>query len=59
MSTLWLQEQELREIIEFRKVHGLKNFGDLMTKNVPRDVMAKHIEGLNCEWRDGRAQAAA
>ena len=53
VSTLWLQEQQLRQVIEFRKIHGLKNAADLVTKHVPRDVMVEHVEALGLEWRTG------
>ena len=59
VGTLWLQEKQLKQVMEFKKVHGLANAGDLMTKNVSRDVMQKHIEAINCEWRAGRATIAA
>ena len=59
VSTLWLQEKQLQQLMEVRKVHGLANAGDLMTKNVPFEVIKKHLAAINCEWRDGRAQVAA
>lgn len=59
VSTLWLQEQQLRQVIEFRKIHGLKNAADLLTNHVPRDVMVKHVEALGLEWRTGRSKVAA
>ena len=39
VSMLWLQEQQLRQVMEFRKVHGLKNAGDLMTNHLPIDAI--------------------
>ena len=59
VSTLWLQEKQLKQLMEVRKVHGLANAGELMTKNVPYEVIKKHLAAINCEWRDGRAQIAA
>ena len=59
VATLWLQEKQLRQVMEFRKVHGLSNAGDLMTKHVPHEVISKHLGALNCDWRQGRAQSAA
>ena len=32
VGTLWLQEQQLRRVVDLRKVEGLKNPGDLCTK---------------------------
>ena len=40
-------------------MNGLANAGDLMTKNVPFEVIKKHLAAINCEWRDGRAQVSA
>lgn len=43
VSTLWLQEKQLKQLMEVRKVHGLANAGGLMTKNVPFEVIKKHL----------------
>ena len=59
VSTLWLQEQQLRQTIEFRKMHDLKNAADLLTNNVPKEVMVKHVDALGLEWRTGRSTIAA
>ena len=32
VGTLWLQEQQLRRVLELHKVEGLRNPGDLLTK---------------------------
>ena len=59
VGTLWLQEKQLKQIMEFKKIHGLSNAGDMMTKNIPRGTMEKHVAAINCEWRSGRASIAA
>ena len=59
VATLWLHEKQLKEIMEFKKVHGHANAGDMMIKNIPKEVMVRHIEAMNCEWRLGRANVAA
>ena len=59
VGTLWLQEKQLKQIMEFKKIHGLSNAGDMMTKNVPRQTMEKHVAAISCEWRSGRASIAA
>ena len=59
VSSLWLQEKQLKQLMEVRKVNGLANAGDLMTKNVPYEVIKKYLASISCEWRDGRAQIAA
>lgn len=58
-STLLLQEKQLKQLMEVRKVNGLANAGDLMTKGEPYEVIQKHQAAIICEWRDGRAQIAA
>ena len=59
VATLWHQEKQLKHIMEFKKVHGLANAGDMMTKNIPKEVMVRHVGAINCEWRSGRANVAA
>ena len=34
VGTLWLQEQQLRKVIELRKVAGLENPNDLLTTHL-------------------------
>ena len=59
VGTLWLQEKQLKQVLEVRKIHGLANAGDLMTKNVPHEVIKRHVAAISCEWREGRAFSAA
>ena len=59
VSAMWHQEKQLEHMMKVRKVHGLADAGDLMTTNVPYGVIKKHLTAINCEWRDGRAKAAA
>lgn len=59
VGTLWLQEKQLKQIIEFKKIHGLANAGDIMTNDVRRETMEKRVAAIICEWRSGRASIAA
>ena len=58
-SSLWLQEQEIRDIIRFHKVPGAENLADLFTKNTPRQVSERHLNGMKCFFAGGRAEVAA
>ena len=46
VGTLWLQEQRLRDLVEFRKVLGTKNPDDLMTKHLAKDLVDKYMNQL-------------
>ena len=54
---LWLQEREQRREVELRKVHGLENPADLMTKYLNAGRMSKLMARLGQEVRSGRAAA--
>ena len=58
-GALWIQEQNLRNVITFHKTPGALNLADLFTENVPRQVCEKHMEGLGCTFESGRAGVAA
>ena len=57
--TLWVQERVRTGGIQLRQVNGLVNPADLFTKHLTsRDGVTQPVELFNCEYRDGRAQAA-
>ena len=58
VGTLWLQEQSLRQAVEFIKVKGTANPADLMTKHLARAQVDQYLEALGYEVREGRAEAA-
>ena len=58
-GTLWLQEQELKKILELVKVPGATNVADIFTKCIGHVLMEKHLTAMNLEYRQGRASAAA
>ena len=39
IGLLWLQEQQLRRIVELTKVLGTENPADLMTKHIAQDLV--------------------
>ena len=57
-GTLWLQEQELKEILKLVKIAGSLNVADIFTKYIGQSLMEQHIGAMNLEYRDGRASAA-
>ena len=57
--TLWVQERVKSGAIELRKVNGLVNPADLLTKHLTsRERVEQLIECFNCEYRGGRAVSA-
>ena len=55
---LWLQDQVQADDFELKKVHGLVNPADLMTKYLAPPDAAKHLEMLGMERPTGRASTA-
>ena len=41
---LWMQERVANKEVSISKVLGTENPADLLTKHLPRETMAKHIE---------------
>ena len=54
---LWIQEREQRQEVELRKIHGLVNPADLMTKYLDAKRRMDLMSRLGQEVRGGRAQA--
>ena len=57
-SMLWIQQKEVKNSVEFLKVHGVVNPADLMTKHLAAPTAAVHKETLQIQDRSGRAQGA-
>ena len=55
---LWIQETNLTGRLKYWKVLGSKNPVDILTKHVPGELLEKHLETLNVEVRNGRADSA-
>ena len=58
-NVLWVQQQIVREHIKYHKVPGKSNPSDLLTKNVDKETMTRHIHRIAGDHMKGRAQAAA
>ena len=58
-GTLWLQEQELKDILKIQKIPGSDNIADIFTKNLGQAILQKHLDFMNLEYKGGRASAAA
>ena len=57
-GALWLQEQELRKVLRLAKVPGADNCSDILTKNISRELLEKHIGAMNGVFAGGRAEKA-
>ena len=55
---LWIQECWISERIVYKKVLGEKNLLDLLTKYMTAELTMKHLEAINAEVVDGRAESA-
>ena len=59
VGMLWLQEQQLKQIVATRKILGTDNPADMMTKALTRRSINNHSAELGFEFRDGRAHSTA
>jgi hypothetical protein len=51
---LWIQERIARGDLTVRKVSGIENLADILTKHVPRAVLDKHMEKMGAVRAEGR-----
>ena len=58
VADLWVQDRVKRGDFILTKVAGSDNPADILTKYVPRDVMAKHMTFMGIAPEDGRAASA-
>ena len=57
-GSLWIQEQELKNRMKLDKIHGSLNISDMLTKNVGREILERHIAGCSAQFMGGRATKA-
>ena len=57
-QSLWIQEVRISGRIVYKKVLGEKNPSDLLTKYMTAELSAKHLQAINAEFVDGRAETA-
>ena len=54
----WIQEQNEKGSLDYSKVAGANNPGDLMTKHLAEAATSKHMSRLGQRFIEGRAQSA-
>ena len=58
VSTLWVQDKRESGDIQYQKVEGSLNPGDLMTKHLGAKIIQRHSKAVSLEVREGRAEAS-
>ena len=58
VSSLWIQDVQDSERVEFQKVLGTENPADCLTKHVDKATMVKHLETMGLHYEAGRADLA-
>ena len=59
VNVLWLQQQVAKKIVPLLKVAGEHDCANLLTKHLVSSVQQRHLDMMNLEFREGRAQIAA
>ena len=59
VNVLWLQQQVAKKIIPLIKVDGSVNCADLLTKHLGAQIQQRHVETMQLEFKERRAQLAA
>ena len=57
VGMLWVQDKQATGELNFKKVHGLENPGDLTTKYLSQKVIDKLTQKLNQNFVGGRAES--
>ena len=55
---LWIQEKTRRNIFDVAKIPGEDNPADILTKNVPAELLKKHMYSMNMTTCEDRAESA-
>ena len=58
IGMLWIQEKRESGELEFEKIAGAINPGDLMTKYLTQKIMDVHLRIMNAEVSEGRSKLA-
>ena len=56
VNMLWVQDKRASGELDYEKIEGTDNPGDLMTKHLGSGLMKNHLENLTLEVRGGRAK---
>ena len=54
VNQLWVQQKVSSGEIELKKVEGVNNLADALTKHVEHEGIQKHLVGTNQRLEDGR-----
>ena len=57
VESLWLQEKEVRKVLEYRKVKGEDNPADGLTKHVRQELADKYAKTSSLRLSTDRAKA--
>ena len=57
-ADLWIQDRIRKKDFGLEKVPGCDNPADILTKNVGRDILLKHMNNLGLVYESGRAECA-
>ena len=58
VADLWIQDKVRAKDFELEKVLGAKNPAEMLTKDVPREVLEKHLATIQCRYESGQAESA-
>ena len=58
VGMLWIQQNQKEGEVEVAKVDGRYNPADMFTKQVPGEIMWRHMTMMGFASREGRAEAA-
>ena len=58
VGQLWIQAKVKSGEVKLFKVEGSRNPADILTKNVPHDLLFQHLQRLPLRWSSERAQSA-
>ena len=58
VGDLWIQDKLRSKDLDLKKVAGVVNPADMLTKYVDRNTYVKHIARINMTFQGGRAQSA-
>ena len=56
VNMLWVQDKRANGKLNYQKIEGSDNLGDLMTKYLGSGLMKSHLESLMMKVRGGRAK---
>ena len=54
VADLWIQQKAKDGEVHFKKLEGVKNVSDILTKPVETEVLERHMANMGFEFRAGR-----